>query len=506
MFRFFKSIAGGRYCFFFHAMVVLAGVCLFPRYGSSQLPDYHVQQFDYSSGIRPGNIIALSKDSKGFLWILYSHSVQRFDGSGIVDFKPGFNLENILCDNKGRLWVNSRRQVFCFNENKQAFEEVPVISKDSVNRFGSFFLLPGKPVMLASRSAVYVYNEAAKSFVASNISMPVPPPYNAANFISYRNSIFFQRGDNIYRYNVFTGSADSIKNINPQFIYPLNEDSAIVSSWNNISYWNNFISRRRSEIITPAIAGPGTAKYLNVQDVKQVMPGRYLIASSAGLFQYDNMNGAFLPLHIYENGEQKLTAGYTSYLYIDPDNFVWMITGNGINRFPLSGQSFGLLRMNKQELNLPPTVDNIRGITGDGENNFWLASANGFIHWNRKDNSWNIYLPEEGRGDRLAYPAVRGIAWDGRYVILAPGNLGIWLFNPLTKKYKRPYYENDSTKNISEQDLMDAVVTLQNGNHVITGKDALYVLDGKTYTLKRLHTPASEENTNFCFQTPDGFV
>ncbi|MGN6213281.1 histidine kinase [Parafilimonas sp.] len=504
VFTCFKSIIN-RYRFFSHS-IILAGMFVFVQHCYCQLPDYHVQQFDYSWGIRPGNIIALNKDSKGFLWILYDRSVQRFDGSRIVNFKPGNDLANIVCDNNGRLWLNSRKKVFYFNENRQVFEEVPVASKDDPNHLGSLFILPGKPVMVSSRNAIYVYNETVNRFIYADINKHISPPYYEFNFTSFRNSIFYQRGDYVYRYNTYSNRIDSIKNVNPQFIYPFSEDSAIVSAWNNTSYWNNFIKHTITPIKTPAVAEPDAFKYLNVRDVKQTAANRYLIASSSGLFQYNNLNDTFVPLNIYENGEQKHTADYTSGLYVDPDNFVWMITGSGISRFSLNGQSFGLLRINKQRLNLPATIDNIRGITGDGQYNFWLASANGFIHWNRKDNNWTAYLPQEGSHDQLSYSAVRGIAWDGQYVILGPGDLGIWLFNPVTKKYKRPQYESDSTKQLSEQDYIDAITTLQNGNHVITGKDAIYILDGKTYTLKRLKTPASRENANFCFQTPDGYV
>jgi len=112
----------------------------------------------------------------------------------------------------------------------------------------------------------------------------------------------------------------------------------------------------------------------------------------------------------------------------------------------------------------------------------------------------------EGSANQLAHPSLRGIAWDGRYAILGPTDLGLWLFDPVTQKYRRPLYDSDSTRNRSEHDFVDAITTLQNGNQVITGRDAIYILEAGSYKLRLLNTVAAKENSNFCFQSPNGLV
>ncbi len=108
--------------------------------------------------------------------------------------------------------------------------------------------------------------------------------------------------------------------------------------------------------------------------------------------------------------------------------------------------------------------------------------------------------------DRLAFPSIRGIAYDGRNIILGPADLGIWLFNPETEQYRRPTYASAEVKKKSEQDFIDAITTLRNGDHLIMGRDALYLLNGRSYLLSFVDIPAANQNTNFAHQGKDGMV
>lgn len=476
---------------------------------NAQSLDYHIQKFDYSLGIRPGNIIALQKDSKGFLWILSGRMVQRFDGRDVTNFKPAIDLTQILCDNNGVIWVGSNKKIYQFNEAIQVFEEVPIIGPENKKHtLGTLSILPDNRIMLSTANELFELNRIKRQFEISKIRIPGWANYGTHNFCSFKNSLFFQRGKFIFKYHLLTQKLDSIENPAPRFIFPLTEDSVIVSSWTPQSYWNNFKDQSLSAILSPGIRDlpQPNQKFFNVRSLTSVDSNLFFLTSTIGVFQYNLKTQKFLPVNFFEEGIQRLTADYTNYLYCDSDRFLWFTTASAIARFPVQGQFFGLRRNGSQQMDLPITVDNIRGIAGDGENSFWFATANGFVHWKRNINKWQVYLPIEGRKDGLSHPSIRGIAWDGKYVILGPTDYGIWLFDPIHKKYKRPFYENNSTKKVSEQDFIDGITTLKNGNHVITGRDALYVLDGRTYQLRKFNTQAGRENSNFCFQSPNGKV
>jgi hypothetical protein len=136
----------------------------------------------------------------------------------------------------------------------------------------------------------------------------------------------------------------------------------------------------------------------------------------------------------------------------------------------------------------------------------WIATGHGFLRWDQKTSIQKHYFPTFGSKTQLAFPSVRGIVYDGKYVILGPSDLGLWLFNPVNETYKRPNYASEEVRMASEGDFIDYLARLDNGQIIVPGRDHLYILDGTTYTLSFLDMPFARENNNFVFQTRDGMV
>ncbi|MBO9658960.1 MAG: hypothetical protein J7527_09045, partial [Chitinophagaceae bacterium] len=120
-----KKALSIRQLLFAIVLVIMAGTV------SAQLPDFHLQLFDYTSGIQPGTISSVSRDKKGCLWVLYRRQVQRFDGKRTATFKQGQLLDNLLCDNAGQIWVTGANKIFLFSEEKGDFKQVYLSSPDS---------------------------------------------------------------------------------------------------------------------------------------------------------------------------------------------------------------------------------------------------------------------------------------------------------------------------------------------------------------------------------------
>ncbi len=473
----------------------------------AQLPDYHLQLFDYTAGLRPGTIEAVTKDNKGFLWILYPRSVQRFDGRKAVSYKAGNGMTNIHCDEQGRVWVGSSGKVYRFDEEGQQFKEVRVKSPDSVYATGTVFSMPGKRTLLNASSGFFEYDAGRDQFVPALRDLPVPPGYGTRSFGYKGATIFFGHKGYVYRYNITSKKLDSLPDRSMRRIFPLNEDSVLINTWSLHSYWYNFSGNTVHEAKPPAsLRSKPASDAFAARSMVEVGPAKYIITSAEGVFEYLASARQYKSLNLYYKGNPVLTGDIANSIYADKEGYVWMSTVDGIARFPLHGQSFGLMRIPLRNDVSQSNANNIRNITEDEKGNLWMATGNGVLCWKPATNQWVSYLPEEGRTDRLAYPSVRGIAYDGRYVILGPADLGVWLFNPVTEKYKRPVYASAAVQEMNLRDFADDVYTLRNGNHVITGRDALYVLEGKTYRLDTLDNPAAKENSNYVFQGKDGWV
>ena len=162
-------------------VLLLWGAGLLPA--PAQLPDYHLQFFDFAAGVRPGNILAVTRDHQGFLWILYPHSVQRYDGRSSRLFPmQGNDLSFIHCDDRGRVWVGNSRQTWYFKEKQRDFVKVPLHQADSLNRRGVVFDMPGDEIWQITISGFYKLNATLDSFVQVPDAVPVTTPLNIRCF------------------------------------------------------------------------------------------------------------------------------------------------------------------------------------------------------------------------------------------------------------------------------------------------------------------------------------
>ncbi len=192
----------------------------------AQLPDYHLQLFDYSSGIRPGTIRSVIRDNKGFLWILHFRSVQRFDGRKVINFRVKGTFTHLFCDRSNRVWISGTDRVYFYDEDLRDFTEVPPPAKDSAGMLGDLFQLPDQEVSLQTSSGFLEFQPDTRRFVPSiRITPPLPRPFSARVFAVCRHTLFFRNRAWIYRYDTREGRLDSLPDRNLQAIFALNAES-----------------------------------------------------------------------------------------------------------------------------------------------------------------------------------------------------------------------------------------------------------------------------------------
>lgn len=493
----------------------LRWVLIFPLFLSlgqqpalAQLPDYHLQFFDFASGVRPGTIQAVTRDHQGFLWILYPNSVQRYDGRSSRLFPmPGNDLGYIHCDENGRIWVGNNRQTWYFTEQQRSFKKVPLPTADSLIRRGMVFDMPNGELWQITVGGFYRLHPSLDSFVRIPDAVPVKTALNIRAFAQHEGTLFFISRGQLYRYKTGESRLDSLPERSIRKIMPVNSDSVLIHSWSTISYWYNFSKTTIHEALPPSQERPAHYKgAFSVRGLVNIGDSMAMIPSMEGLYEYNLITGKYRRLTLYYLGRPINSGDLANNIYADKDGYIWLTTVDGIARFPIQTQGIGLMRIKQLQDELPVGVDNIRSITEDKKGNLWLATGNGFVEWKRSSNKWDIHLPKEGSKTQLAFPSVRGIAYDGKYVILAPSDLGVWLYNPTDNSYRRPKYAHDSVRLHTERDFFDGLTTLKSGHHVFPGRDGLYVLDGRTYEMRQITSPADGENFDFAVQTRDGMI
>lgn len=491
-----------------HLCVVLLLLTAISSNLTSQETEYHIQIFDEDHGIRPGTITKLARDRDGFLWILCPRYIQRFDGRSIKTFNPGSGLEHIFCDDQGQIWVTAIDQVYRYENALQAFTEVPVISQDSVVRRGKVFSLPGGRNMLGSTTGFYEFDTIQQAFVKAIEDLPVPPPYGRRDFAWHDDAIFFRRGSMLYRYNTDNGALDSLAGGGLHSLYPLSKDSVLAPSWFLSAYWLDFASVEKFPAYLPPDYVDGGSAQINVRCVIDISKRQFLVSSREGLFKYDVDRKQLQRVKLFHKGTEINTKDLIFDMKYDEEGYVWLASQNWIGRMPLHGQTFNLLRLQQTTGGMPLGIDDVRGFTEDPSDNIWIATGNGFVRWNRTKSEIEHFTHGHANTNALNFPSIRGIHHDGRNLLVGQSQYGIWIFDPVQRKYRRPAYINEETKYASEHDFIDRFTALRNGDVVSVCRDRLYLLKRKAndYVMSILDVLPSRENSDWGVQGRDGEV
>ncbi len=466
-----------------------------------QLPDYHLQLFDYPSGILPNEITSMAKDKQRMIWILYNTLVQRFDGKEVQNFKLRGQLTHLFCDTRGRIWVSSRTEVFLFSEIQGVFSPVTIAGKTEQLRVGPVMERKDGTIYLVTNAGFYEYGQ--QSFTPLQDS-----PFTRLGIFncSLIDDVAFVNNESfLYKWNMRTGSLDSMPGgMDIYGIHPVTEDSLFVASTSRQVECYNFSTRERNPV---RFRESGTSPF-TIRDAISLSPTRMLFASSEGILEYRTDVKEMVPLKFFLHGREFSTKEYARRIFYDRrDDYIWLATTEGISRFSITRQPIGLIKIKALNEDISTNIDDVRQVIRDEKGDLWMATGFGIVSWQRNKNTWKRFTPVAGAADRLAHESVRGFAYDGKYLLVGPTHTGLWLFNPETGMYKRPAYASEAVRQSNAKSFINHITTLQSGDHIISANDDMYLLNGKTYELEVLKAlPPERGETNFAMQAKNGLI
>ena len=471
---------------------------------NAQLPDYHIRLFDESFGIRTVGLRRMTKDQHGFVWLMYHNRVKRFDGKRIKEFFPGERHSSILCDRENQVWVTSADKLYAFKDDHAGFQvmEVDTAAKPQP---GVIFQLPGQPVWLLTTLGMYGYDRQTGKFNKLKIPFPGAYPFNNRQYAlsTYNNFVFYASASHLYRNNTATGRCDSLPVSELYSVNALNEQEALVTDWKNQSFLYDFSHQKIEPVNIRQYLPHATDDFLAINDVLNLDSNRHLLATTKGLLEYNSSTGQYMARKLFYKGQPLFNQEGLIDLYLDNDRQVWGCSDFSLLSFNPAQQGIGLIR-NWETDPAKFFSNHIRGFAADEKENLWMATINGIAYFDVQQGTIQPIFPVAGATDRMNHPSIRGIVYDGRYVIIGQTNRGIWLYEPSTGKYKRPSYPSgpagDSLRGKLEGDFIDQIYTLHSGHHVVAARDGGYLLNGKNYTITPLHFPGEKENLNFCYQ------
>jgi len=469
----------------------------------AQLPDYHVRVFDESNGIQTGRMIKVIKDPAGFIWMLNTDYIQRFDGKNTRHFSIDETMVSIEYDSKGGIWAASASHIFRYVNEHRGF--VPVAFDTAGNlRIGNLFRLPDGRLWVQTSRGFYELGIAKNVFTKINLKeLQVKGTIETGPLFSgYRYSLFITSGDSVYACNIETHTRKSLPGKDASRLFAFSDDLAVVTGRESKSYWFEFATGQIKEVDVKKDFGNKSNFFLFIRDVQQLDSTSWLVATHQGLLELDLPNQRFRLLNLYNKGKPLDKNPLYLDLFLDQQKNVWLIHRLGLISFRPMQATIGLMRNNETD-EQKLWQNNARNITGDEKGNVWITTSHGFGYWDLKKNAIKIFTAEPGAVNRLNSPSCRGLYYDGRNVIMGTSSSGIWLYDPVRDKYSRPDYEKglkgDSLRSKLEKEFISNIYRLHNDNLLIAASSC-YIMNLKNYVVKKIDIPVLQKPCFFSYQ------
>ena len=107
--------------------------------GTAQRFNFSFEQFTSDDGLSHDNVVNITKDKDGFLWLGTANGLNRFDGLSFKIFRndpdkpqtiPGNYIAGTTCDKKGFLWVATNNGLCRIDTRTMKIERVDLRSQE----------------------------------------------------------------------------------------------------------------------------------------------------------------------------------------------------------------------------------------------------------------------------------------------------------------------------------------------------------------------------------------
>jgi putative methionine-R-sulfoxide reductase with GAF domain len=287
--------------------------------------------------------------------------------------------------------------------------------------------------------------------------------------------------------------------------FALTPELGILTGYGQESYWMNFKTGQIKKIF-PSDYGINTpSKKIQITGCMPLGNERFLMATRFGLYEYDLLKDRFTPKKIYVEGRPYELSNLIQRLNTGSNGIIWANTSTHLLAIQETSNSLGLIR--NPHLDGAQRWDNrIYGMVHDDQSNIWMTDLGGFKKLSLKTGEITMFPNREGATDRLSHPILRGIQWNGKYVVLGPVDGGVWLYEPRTGRYQRPQYAADSVRNALESEYIDYIGKMRNGDLLVCGRFFPYRIKAGTIKAEILEFPHNKDNMDFAMQDAQGRI
>jgi ligand-binding sensor domain-containing protein len=474
----------------------------------AQLPDFNVQLLDESNGIQTADISSLVRDKHGFLWMMSSRHLQRFDGQNVKRIETeGQDLTDVAADTSGTIWTTTDSEIKRYVNDLKGFEKIRIEGPkiEPLNKLNKLHITPDNQVWANAGKGLYRYDPARNTFVF-HVLPGLGKHYFYRRIFSKRNSQLYL-GDvhKVFCYDTRKRKVRSVAFGSVRSLVPISDDIAWVTDAHLQTYEINFATGKVSGIHGKDERYPSVFPAASLISVIPFKENAYLVNTTKGCYLFDRETGTFKKALINDSGKQLPNDENYADFY-DKDGTQWILCQEGIMFFRPLEHNIGWLRgfshTDKGWSNI------VRAITEDNKGNIWLGTASGLSRMNLASGQMKSIHPDQAASRLFPLGAIRGLVFDGQNLIIGPENGRPLVFDPGQETFRDVQYPpGEAGKSLRaklDNELIATIYTLKSGDFLIVGEMTCYLLEKSTYRISERKFKGAENNIQAVTEEQNG--
>jgi len=524
-------ITGARYSF--HAIRELFIVSLLLFFCSlsayNQNNNYSFDHLTVEEGLSQSTVLAITQDTKGFIWIATRDGLNRYDSHNIKVYRNNFDdpssitsnaVSSLLIDCKGQLWIGTDKGICIYNPDKDNFKHIVNVSGKfsslSNNDIFAIYEDRDKNIWVGTRNGL---NLLVGGDTSKIIRIYHNPKIKGSLADSYARTIFQDKKGDIWVGTIKGLSQFKAKRQNEytitNYLYAENNPNTISDNWinsigevDNETLWigtekgglnifdrkNNIFYSSRNKAKNPQYQSIISKVGQQIRIIKKDNNGQYWIGAIGGLYVYDPLNRQIHEYYTNSDNPSSLSDNSIRSIFIDRDGSYWIGTYyGGVNIFNQMSKQFDHFKQPGK--NSPLLFKIASALYEDFEHNLWFCiEGEGIIHWNPQKNTYETYKHKAEDPTSISNDNVKCIYPDGHEGLWIGTFNGLNYFSFKTKKFTQYHAEAGNPNSIPSGRVYDIKSDVEGVFWIATNGGGLYSYNKLTKKIETFHV--SEKNIN----------
>jgi len=390
-------------CYFRLLILAVLGFLTWTDTWAQQSLNYLFRHIDQADGLLHNDILSVTQDGKGFIWIATPNGLQRYDGSRFIKYPEMLNnadegltstAEMYADKNKGLIWImnNNNVEKLELGTNHFTLYNGETLLKDASFDFAAYRGVRNERWILG-RHALYRYDSIKNKYIIICLNF-LPDNASRASFIatdSTSNTTWaLTSGSQLYMFDKKSKTAYS-NSFNPlrhpllqpalygtrkhlfRFVMIDSKRDIWITTWNDMLYRYNDATKKVSAYSLASINKPEGKKESSAIPLINCMleddnHTLWLGTENAGLLRYNREQDNFDYCISREKNSESIRYNYKIFnLFQDKERNIWVGTDRGISIFNPYRQYFKALRheANNASIGKNEIISFIQASTGE---------------------------------------------------------------------------------------------------------------------------------------------